>query len=759
MAAIAVEAGKVIHTAGQPFGSVELITSGKVDLVYPGGKVELGKGDVIGICEICNEVHFFEYVAAEKTTLATYQITSLEALEDLLGKNPDAARIFLCSCFRQITYLLGQCSISELKCSDFYRNLKEDFELYSDLCNRYRVQINSFENMDNLTSRFVEEAPDLWLSEYYSGLGNAYTGEGSKALVKNASVSMGMLRKASLDCRKAFQILDEHHRYQSDVAALYFSGDRGDFYEALTGILFRVDAGSKDHSELVEILKRITDQFKGIIDLESDEFKDRLVDFGTDTKSKTSDASDKGTKTIEIDEDLAGSLDTIIKFAGADPGVSLHFREHVVSYKQLQDPDSMDDRAVRLRRAITQEFYEIYTGAFINTINNDEIPLAVWMFLYFGYVDEELAGEKNVAILAKLAKGIMDHSDAGVYTFYDWLMAIREGDKNPSRDEFETDYFDYLNKQRASGTISNEEMKNLEKDPDARVEYELKNFFPNVNKMTFGRITTFCPIFADKNVLKDLETTYVTLSEISRLLQQIRNIDYSAFYREGLDTRNARVMGKEIIHQEFLPDFILMPNVGVRGVMWQEIEGKVRNSPGRMALSIFHMEDLQTTLVRLTGELRWELCKRVQGARWNDVTDPSLTSEYFDYVQFYRKNNDLSADAKEKVRVSLQRAKNSFKEMFVRDYLVWVLFEGNGSPRLNKVAREILFKYCPFHNDVATKLKQNPLYSDIIERRGLKTAQRLHHLDNLKKKLVAAGVKIPDTLEAEIAFAEGKPDQ
>ena len=52
--------------------------------------------------------------------------------------------------------------------------------------------------------------------------------------------------------------------------------------------------------------------------------------------------------------------------------------------------------------------------------------------------------------------------------------------------------------------------------------------------------------------------------------------------------------------------------------------------------------------------------------RW---PEPSLTSEYFDYMQFYKKNTELSKDAKEKLQNSLVRAKNSFREMFVRDYI------------------------------------------------------------------------------------------
>jgi len=40
--------------------------------------------------------------------------------------------------------------------------------------------------------------------------------------------------------------------------------------------------------------------------------------------------------------------------------------------------------------------------------------------------------------------------------------------------------------------------------------------------------------------------------------------------------------------------------------MWQEIEGKRRNSPGRMVFSIFHLEDLKTTFTHLTGEFPFE---------------------------------------------------------------------------------------------------------------------------------------------------------
>jgi hypothetical protein len=188
--------------------------------------------------------------------------------------------------------------------------------------------------------------------------------------------------------------------------------------------------------------------------------------------------------------------------------------------------------------------------------------------------------------------------------------------------------------------------------------------------------------------------------------------------------------------------------------MWQEIEGRKRTTPARMMLSIFHMEDLTETLVRLTGDYRWEMCKRIQGARWNDVSEPSLTSEYFDYIQFYKKNRDLSTDAKDKIKLAMQKAKNSFKEMFIKDYSTWVLYEGAGSPRMNKISRTILFTYCPFTKEVRNRLKANPLYSEMMERYDIKLSQKLHHYDNLFQKLKNQNIPVPQELREQREYLE-----
>lgn len=758
MTGIQLEKDKVIYAAGQPMTALHLITKGKVRVSYPGGEYVIGKGDCIGICEVCSEVHFLGYHTAEDVTILTYPLTTMESLNDLLQKHPDVAGLFIISAFHQINTLLNHCDVSELSCNNLYQDLQNDYETYCTLCERYHIPQRTLEGLDDFSAYLGEELPDMWLNGYYLGLLHIFTAGNARTFVQEPAVSLGLIRKASLDFRKTYASLEEQFHYQQSLSQYVFSKSGNDLFDFLTTLYYKI-GDSPDADELYADINRIILQAESLSCLEDELLKKRTENFQNKVaclhEKDSPSVRDEGQESIL--KELAGSLNVILDYAGTDLETSTSFRQHVYSYKCLEDKASMEDDACALRRSLTEEFYTIYSVTFAKTLETPDIPLPVKMFLYFGYVDEELAGPAACSCLYSLAKNIKisENQAYGVYTFYDWLLAIFEGKKEPSRNEFDQDYSDFIHKQKLGGNISNIELRALENNAMGKVTYELRNMFPQVNKMTYGRIATFCPVFSADDCLKELPSCYVTAEAVGKAIERIRKVDYTAYYRETMDMEHLDILGKEFIHVEYLPDVILMPNVGIRGVMWQEIEGKKRSSSSRMIFSIFHMEDLNTSMIRLTGEYRWEICKRIQGGRWNDVSEKSLTSEYFDYIQFYRKNRELTTEAKERVRLSLQRAKNSFKEMFVRDYLIWVLFEGTGSPRLNKVARSILFTYCPFTSEICGVLEQNPLYSELLNRRRILVAQRVHHLDMLIQKLRNGGIQVPDTIEDEKKFAEG----
>ena len=129
-----------------------------------------------------------------------------------------------------------------------------------------------------------------------------------------------------------------------------------------------------------------------------------------------------------------------------------------------------------------------------------------------------------------------------------------------------------------------------------------------------------------------------------------------------------------------------------------------------------------------------------------------MTAEYCTYLQFYRKNHDLSADAKEKVKSALVRAKNNYREVFVRDYVNWVKFESKGSFRLNKVVRDILVRYCPFAKAIRNDLRSNPLYQASITRFETETAKKLQRFGAVYNKYMKAGGEITPELKENLIY-------
>jgi hypothetical protein len=322
----------------------------------------------------------------------------------------------------------------------------------------------------------------------------------------------------------------------------------------------------------------------------------------------------------------------------------------------------------------------------------------------------------------------------------------------PSKNEFDVDYEAFVHEKKVKNQITAEQERKALEDKKAKVQYELKNMFMSANKVTFGLITIFCPIFNSVNVMGSLPDRLLTTGLINQCLDYIRGIDFQLFYRDNMYSNEAFGIKGEYVNTEITPNFILMPNVGTRGLMWQEIQGRDRKTPARYMLPVFDLEDMRTQVLHMCGEYRWEMCKRVQGARWNDVSDPSLTSEFFDYAQFYRKNHELSTEAKEKVKLQIQRAKNSFKEMFIMDYMIWVAYESDGSPRLNKVSRTILSKYCPFPVATRQKLGGNPNFKEYIEYYDRKQSQKIHRVEVLIQKAKNTGGSVPKELEDELEY-------
>jgi hypothetical protein len=365
-----------------------------------------------------------------------------------------------------------------------------------------------------------------------------------------------------------------------------------------------------------------------------------------------------------------------------------------------------------------------------------------------------MAGDENANILYDLTERIDECNSDNVYTIFEWLKSIYEGKNEPSKNDFDLDYPAYLADMRKNGDITEEQRQSYLNNRDMKIKYEIQNIFTSGNRATNGKFSVFCPILSEDDFINSPDKMLVTAQRIKESIDRVRKIDFSVFYREILFSDPDKGINRELLMKEVLPNVILMPNVGTRPMMWQETAGIKKDTPARFVFPIFTTVDLDDMMVETMARYRWEICRKIQGVHWNDIREKSLTSEYCDYVQFYKKNHELSADAKEKIQIALKRGRNNYREVFVKDYMNWIKFESQGSFRLNKVAREILLTYCPFAKPIREAQKQNPVFQNAWNKYDFQTDKTIGRLHGVYDRYEKAGGVITEDLKENMDYYE-----
>ncbi len=648
---------KVLHEAGSHVQALEIILSGVVEVTIGRYSVSLGAGCILGITEQPGKEYRFTYMAKSEVTTYSYPYTKKDDLEKLLHANQKIAPTITSAVIRGGMELYRMDERIAAEARGQYTKLHQDRKAYPMLCADAGEQPKDFPELDTIKAPAPFGKVSHWQVAFFDKL-------------QECDGTMRGIYEMGSDLCSGFA---------------YMAADYID----------RIGKEIVKYHEYLQEFSRISAAFNMHISA---------------LKSKKS-AMEQGDGDMPPLEHL---LDRILMYAQVEPEQAQEFKALMASYKKFSDRGASSDDIRSIRRKIAKEFYPIYEGAFLHYLKDPAVPPETMMFLMFGVMDEELLKEEQLRRLYGFAVAHRKDPDGRILTIPEWLEKIYRLEVDPSRNEFDMDYPSYLRDCRMNGDITEQQEQSLLDDREHRLHFEINNLFTLGNRMTFGRISSFFPVMDDVNILTPLDRGYMSQQVVREAFGSVRECDYSIFYRNDVYSNPDQNVTQIPIHKEVLPYVILMPNVGNRCVLWQEIEGKKRTSPGRMLMPIFLAADLMDSVVRLCGEFRWEMCKTEQGVHWNDLSDPSLTAEYSDYLQFYKKNSMLSGDYKERIKRQLQKMNNNFKNVFVVDYHSYMKFESKGALRLNKVTREILFKYCPLSGESLNILGSNPQYEQLI---------------------------------------------
>lgn len=693
--------GRVLHKKGEEVQKLEIVLSGALSMTDGNDvDVRLGSGGVAGAIYLPGEKYAFDYVVLEESTLVVLDYGAEEDVAGAVTGTPAIAPVMASASMELTGGLLDTLAFVEESATGLCKEIKYNYNDYRFLCAKLRKDPTRFP----LVEALAEPTP--------SALGSGWEADAIRAFNE---------QKEAL--RKGFYPLDVNFCVDTVMRA------------SETGRRIRKDIEAA--TEFIRQTKEWTEDFtKTFYDVRS----------RVDTEERG--ASDDTPA-------ITGAMDVILSFSGVKSEIADAFRKDVKRFTDLPDRRVKSDELRHLRMSIAENYYKIYEAAFFKSMETSHIPAEVRMFFLFGFADEELAGTANTAALYRTTVAWEEDPEGHILPIYEWLAKIYRGEAIPSKNEFDNDWQEYLREEVRTLSITPQRAEELLTDRRAMVHFEIHNMFRTANKITNGQMATFVPIFTAQDVVRPLDKCLASPARVRAALDKVADIDFGCFYRPALISYPELKIQHFVYHTEVKPYLILLPNFGSRGQLWQEIEGVKRTTPAHMVLSIFHSEDLETTIIRMCAQFRWEMCRRIQGIRYSDITEPSLTSEYTNYLQFFKKNGNLSNDMKERIKLMLQKARNDYKGVFVADYEMYIQNEAFGLPRLNKITRDILFRYCTLSKKFRKTLASNPQFQPIFERWGVTQGAKVHSIDLFVKKVqkLRPGEDVPEEIAREALFA------
>lgn len=743
MEVIQVKKGEKIVCQRDKVNEWYIIQKGTAMLKYNFIESKLGPNTIIGILE--QDWFLCDYIACEDVTLLVFPCSSVQELKLFLSAQAKMRRIFLRSALVQRHQLL--CIYADLfnRIRQEQHFLERAYNDFTMICAKNKLDVRvPFDNTQHSPLEISHKAEN-WEMSNSNSLMKGYLDDYLNLLEQDENICIGAIMETSAQMHRVVRGVGEMVSYLQYNKDLLLSNKKRDMFHALFEAELQLKSQRKDTTEVTGLIEELFDMVEKLGVYDSELIQQMHTEYETKTEAMV--------PLVEAtDED---DLLFILSFAGYDDTQKADLYSMITSYPKALAAGERNDEAYQIRRKLNVLFYEIYEKCFFAAMEKGEhVPAVLEMYLNFGYMDPKALGEDNTNNLYELSTHLDLCKSDHVFTIYEWLKAVYRGEKEPSKNEFDMDYPAYLQEMYRTGEIRKEEIEQRKKDVTAKVSFEISNMFKVVNRLTNGNISMFCPVLSGSDMINLPEKMLVTASKIDGALDAIRKVDYSVFYRELTNHGLQNEMTNEAIMQEILPDVILMPNVGSRAMMWQETASIRNDTPARFMLPMFTSVDVEEMIVEITGRYRWEICRKIQGVHWNDLRDPSLTSEYSDYLQFYRKNRELSSDAREQIKGALVRAKNNYREVFVKDYQNWIKYEAKGGFRLNKYVRRIVFTYCPFSKAIRDDLKSNPMFGDFINKHESTTRQKHKRLVALYEKYKQSGGEVTPEMKENLQFYE-----
>ncbi len=494
----------------------------------------------------------------------------------------------------------------------------------------------------------------------------------------------------------------------------------------------------KIHTFFEEISgKKLSEVFPG--------FK-KIHDFYLNNKEKAEPARPAAAPSRIDNRIYANSLQQIFEFSLIDKEFQGNFLKIMNDFKKMQNPFNTEPEGRKIRRLITRMYLDLYKQVFMRTKKEPAVPQR--LMLMFGYIDETLMDPQQVNELHELSRKSTENTGFPIYLEEEFLTRIYNREENPSITEMGLSYDAHMREEEKHKKSSKGAPPTEEDETIRKVIYEIDHRLLNTLMVCSGSTATAFPILTSMTMKGNPTNFHISKKKLDSIVRGLREIDFSAFYRETVEKVGEH---REIIQEEVIPNFILLPIFGTKSMLWQELDGTNRRTRGRIVVPILFMGDLQRSMSHTMACFRWELNRTLKGAMWADPVEGGLTGLYFDYINFYKKNPKLSVEAKEKISERFKSLRTN-RDRFADDYIQWVLFEKDGIMKLNSVVREMFYRHIPFKKETRDKLENMPAFSEIGTKFKNVHSRDVTAFERKFKKYMDGEGKLPEALQKFMDF-------
>ena len=757
--------GTEIYMEGETVSSVALILKGRIIVRNEGAQYTVRSGVFLGINDLYTGSYHSTYTAQDDVILYVFGISCSEEIETILAINKDYHGFMVASLNRII-----------LELDKIYQGLiKNGLDLYQFLSDQYKAYLQAAARLGYpaTTSKRLESLSmfqgNLELEQdrinYYKECANQPIDVVKAFYSYGNSITLYQVGDQVDIINRQFEVLKELSEEFVQMTEGLIDESETCLFQLIAAFAVEIEAAEGSNKQVMDVMDSIIEKIN-LAETFCEHMLGRRLKVNRKRMEETYHLLLTGTKGEDVNtkaylkysredseravSELNDSYAQILQYAGFEAAKAEEMKLAMLNFVNLKDRLSAEDNARAIRKRLTTNHYIIYKEVFMKAYKEKGASRIIEMFLDYGYADERLLSEEQLLSLYFLkeekAKG-----DIHIYGIRDWLTLIYEGKKEPSKNEFDLEYPEVIADYKRQGKLNEKEIHEWISNPEKKLEHEIQNMFRYNNKTTNGQISIFVPVLHKDMLVNQFDRLYLSPGKINDAMKELMRIDYSIFDREVLYSSKALNIVKEYIIKRVYPDIILMPIAGNNGIMWQEITGRRRDSSGRFLFPVFCETDIKAILVRVFGRFRWEMCRSIEGMAWNDIKHKSLTSEYSDYLQFYRKNRDLSEERKEKIKLQIQRGRNS-REVFVIDYEQWINYESMGAIKLNKPIRELMATYCPFSKGLREQLMIQPLFEEAMARFIRERLKKIREIESRYRQLQKDQVELTKELEDTLTY-------